>query len=171
VIYAIRAVGTEFVKIGVASSVSRRLKELDTGCPHDLHIEAVADWPDSQESAIHRYLSAHCEKLEWFRDSERTSKVISWLQDRSAGLTRFQYEFTKYIGRSDWRSVPKRLVKARETRELTEQKQPRVGKYAPSIAALRLTQEVHERYEHIKQRALAKQAAKRSQETASEPAG
>lgn len=80
-IYAIRAVGTSFVKIGRAANVGRRMQELETGCPHELHLEASAPWPDGQETAIHAYLRPHCEKYEWFRDSDATARVLDWLND------------------------------------------------------------------------------------------
>jgi hypothetical protein len=92
-IYAIRAVGTQYVKLGRAGSVGKRLRELDTGCPHELHIEAVADWPDSHESSIHLFLADHCEKLEWFRDSPQTAQVIKWLQQGESGLREFLNAF------------------------------------------------------------------------------
>jgi hypothetical protein len=55
-IYAIEAVGSGFIKFGKARSVGRRLKELETACPYDLHIIAVADWPDGAETALHLHL-------------------------------------------------------------------------------------------------------------------
>jgi hypothetical protein len=166
-IYAIRAVGTEFVKFGIADNVGNRLKQLDTGCPHELHIEALANWPNGHESAIHRYLRDHCEKFEWFRDSQRTQDVIAWMRDQAAGLTRFQYEFAKFIGKSDWHITPKRLIKARESRP-----DPRVD-IEPALE-LRIEPKAHERYDAIRQLALerkARKAAKRSQEPAEQSTG
>ena len=90
-IYAIEAVGTSFIKFGRAASVGKRLKELDTGCPHELHILAVADWPDGMESAVHRYLQASLEKLEWFRDGPEAQTVLECMKDQAAGLARLQY--------------------------------------------------------------------------------
>ena len=110
-IYAIRAVGTQFVKIGRAKSVGRRLKELETGCPHELHIEAVAEWPDPQEAAIHMYLSEHCEKYEWFRDSDRTAQVIGWLNAEAHGLRQFRVAFLEF---SKLAKLPARLAEEYE---------------------------------------------------------
>jgi hypothetical protein len=76
VIYAIRAVGTEFVKVGKANSVGKRLKELEVGSPHELHIEAVADWHDAEERRLHRYLRDCCVRGEWFKDSPRLDDVV-----------------------------------------------------------------------------------------------
>jgi hypothetical protein len=83
VIYAIRAVGTEFVKVGKAVSVGKRLKELETGCPFELHIEAVANWHDSEERRLHRYLEGCYVRGEWFRDSPRLEDVIRLMRDEN----------------------------------------------------------------------------------------
>jgi hypothetical protein len=157
VIYAIRAVGTRFVKIGRAKSVGRRLKELDTGCPHELHIEAVADWPDGQESAIHAYLDAHCEKFEWFRDSEKTAKVIEWLQAGEEGLRRFRVTFLAY---AEAKAMPRWTRALQQEYEYPSGKQPRrkpkVEGEPPSLADLTAEELrlANERYESIKLRAL-----------------
>jgi hypothetical protein len=183
VIYAIRAVGTEFVKIGKAGSVGRRLKELETGCPYELHIEAVADWPDPQESAIHEYLRAHCQKFEWFRDSELTAKVIEWLQAGETGLRAFRVAFLEHAKKGGWirlpgavaaeyvypsRSERKRLSWARANQNV----QPPVPKITeeagiPVLLSAEDRAQANERYEQIKRRALARKAAKRRQEAAS----
>jgi hypothetical protein len=81
VIYAIRAVGTEFVKIGKANSVGNRLKSLETASPYELHIEAVGNWPDHEERRIHRYLEASYVRGEWYRDGQKMEEVISFLRD------------------------------------------------------------------------------------------
>jgi hypothetical protein len=80
VIYAIRAVGTEFVKVGKANSVGKRLKELEVGSPHELHIEAVANWPDHEERRLHRYLNVAYARGEWFRDCPKLDDVIGLMR-------------------------------------------------------------------------------------------
>lgn len=109
-IYAIRALGTEYVKIGRAKSVGKRLKDLDTGCPHELHIEAIADWPEAHETAIHLYLEDHCQKLEWFKDSHRTKQVIEWLQQKDAGLRSFRVAFLEFTKHASLPSRSRRCV-------------------------------------------------------------
>ena len=94
VIYAIRAVGTEYIKLGKAASVGRRLKELETGCPHELEICAVADWPDGAEQAVHMFLQADRERGEWFRDGPRLREVMLWMVNGQAGLERLKAEIT-----------------------------------------------------------------------------
>jgi hypothetical protein len=110
-IYAIRAIGTQYVKIGRAASVGKRLKELDTGCPHELHIEAVGNWDDSRESAIHAYLVDHCEKLEWFRDSPQTAQIIKWLQQEDG-----EREFTNTFVREARKQAMKPVTPLRSSR-------------------------------------------------------
>ena len=74
-IYAIRCVNTSFVKFGRANNVGRRLKELDTCCPHELEIAAVVSWPDGSETAIHRHLHQQRLKGEWFQDNDTVQRI------------------------------------------------------------------------------------------------
>lgn len=99
-IYAIKAVGTEYIKFGRASSVGRRLKELDTGCPHELEIVAVADWPNGAETAIHRLLESTFQKLEWFRGSAYSEKVVGWMQ--AGDLDSLRAAVAALGGRPSW---------------------------------------------------------------------
>jgi hypothetical protein len=85
VIYAIRAVGTGYVKIGKANSVGKRLKELETSSPHELHIEAVANWPNEDERRLHNYLISLHVRGEWFKDGELMSEVINLFRDQENG--------------------------------------------------------------------------------------
>jgi hypothetical protein len=59
----------EFVKIGIAANVHKRLKELQTGNPYPLRLyghwkagEAV-----KEEAALHALLAPHQERGEWFK--------------------------------------------------------------------------------------------------------
>ena len=78
-IYAIRAVGSGFIKFGKANSVGKRLNELETASPYELELVAVAKWPDTAERAIHRILEAHNTKREWFRECPESEQVILWM--------------------------------------------------------------------------------------------
>jgi hypothetical protein len=78
-IYAIRAIGTEFVKIGKANSVGKRLAEIQTHCPHDLELLAAPVWEDRMERVIHAHLRAHNERGEWFRLTPEVQQVIDWM--------------------------------------------------------------------------------------------
>jgi hypothetical protein len=95
-IYVIGAIGTDYVKIGRAKSVGKRLASLEGACPHDLEIIAVADWPDTTETAIHKMLEADLVKLEWFRYSTQTLTIIEWMRSHT-GLAELR-EKAKTIG-------------------------------------------------------------------------
>ena len=103
-IYAIEAVGSGYIKFGRARSVGKRLKELECACPHDLHILAVADWPDGAETAVHLYLEPELQRGEWFKDSQLVREVISWMVNGQAGLELLRSETPKRapIRRSQW---------------------------------------------------------------------
>lgn len=65
-IYLVKAVGTQYVKIGVASNPIARIRGLQTGMPTDLTILAAAYWPDSNERRLHRVLRQYRTRGEWF---------------------------------------------------------------------------------------------------------
>jgi hypothetical protein len=98
-IYAIEAVGSGFIKFGKARSVGRRLKELETACPYDLHIIAVADWPDGAETALHLHLRPVHQRGEWFKDDPLTREVLSWMLNGLAGLERLQAQIPNHRDR------------------------------------------------------------------------
>ena len=79
-IYAIRAVNTDFVKIGRAKSVGHRLNEIQTHSPFELEVLAVANYGDAAERIIHQYLEAQWERGEWFRLTPETWQVIEWMR-------------------------------------------------------------------------------------------
>jgi hypothetical protein len=137
-IYAIRAVGTEYIKFGRASSVGRRLREMETGCPHELHIEAVADWPDGAETAIHRLLEDQCQNREWFKDCEMAKLIIEWMGNKDAGLARLHHEVRKlgltanWTGpasptRADWKGPVPSALKARQLSKAQKRREERLA--------------------------------------------
>jgi hypothetical protein len=79
-IYAIRAVGTEYVKFGVTDNkVNRRLKGLQTGSPFELELLAQCEGGALTEDYVHRRLidaEAH-HRGEWFKSCRETDKVIA----------------------------------------------------------------------------------------------
>jgi hypothetical protein len=97
VIYAIEAVGSGFIKFGRATSVGTRLKQMETGCPFDLHIMVVADWPDGAERAIHLFLAQSAQRGEWFKDGERTREVLGWMANGITGLEQLQAKSPRHI--------------------------------------------------------------------------
>lgn len=78
-IYAIQAVGTEFVKIGITERdlIADRLSALQVGSPHELVLLASADWAIHYERHIHRHLRAHWVRGEWFRLAPGVEAVIA----------------------------------------------------------------------------------------------
>jgi hypothetical protein len=81
-IYAIRALKTPYIKIGVSNGSVGRLMTLQCGCPFELLLEAEADWPDSEERKIHCYLSrqGHHFRLEWFTGAPVVQSLIGYLR-------------------------------------------------------------------------------------------
>lgn len=81
-LYVINASGTDFYKVGIANGPSGRLANLQIGCPIELTLVAVADWPDSEEFRIHRYLTArgHHVRGEWFRDCQEIQRLIESME-------------------------------------------------------------------------------------------
>lgn len=118
-IYAIQAVGTEFIKIGRANSVGKRLKELETGCPHELTIVAVANWPDGAEKAIHRLLAKFNARLEWFINTEETRQVIEWMLNPN-GLELLQRALAKLVEPYSLRHIRSIRREQRKAKRLEE---------------------------------------------------
>ena len=119
-IYAIHAVGTPFIKFGRATSVGKRLKELETGSPHDLYIVAVADWPDGAEAAVHKYLEPQAERREWFRDGERTQQLINWML--SGALEHLQAAITQEVESRVATQLHQRIARFKRVREIKKEK-------------------------------------------------
>jgi len=60
-------VGTNYVKIGFASNIQRRVKQLQTVFPFDL--ELIGQWPDATvlgEKRLHQVCAAYRIRGEWF---------------------------------------------------------------------------------------------------------
>lgn len=79
-LYAIRAIGTEFIKFGVTSgSCEKRLRFLQCGCPFELKLEAYCLGGRELETAIHYRLckAKAWHRGEWFRDCDEARKIIA----------------------------------------------------------------------------------------------
>jgi hypothetical protein len=90
VIYAIRAVGTQFVKFGFTSEadVRKRIDSMQTGCPHELKAIAFGPGDRELEHKIHwrlRGAGAH-HRGEWFIYCEETEKIIWEIRESSKEL-------------------------------------------------------------------------------------
>jgi hypothetical protein len=84
VIYAIRAVGTKYIKFGLVNetNVGRRLSTLQIGCPFELEILAIGAGGLDEEREIHRILTdaGKHHRGEWFTESEETDRFIEWIK-------------------------------------------------------------------------------------------
>ncbi len=90
-IYAIHAIGTEYVKFGVTGKddVMLRLGALQTGCPHELVLLACAQWIDSDERRIHRHLKQTRIRGEWYLLNDKAKHVIESMQQGKEGRRQF----------------------------------------------------------------------------------
>ena len=80
-VYFIQAEGYDLFKIGyTASSLTSRLKSLQTGCPHKLVVfeGLVSDTPEVLEKEIHTRLAPHRQRGEWFAIDQKTVLQIVW---------------------------------------------------------------------------------------------
>lgn len=105
-IYLIHADGTDYFKIGRSiGDGTNRLATLQTGCPHDLRLMAVADWPDSVEFRIHAFLTRRGKHVrgEWFKRCEHIDAL--WDAMESGNLE----NWLSYLSRVS--TAPKRLAK------------------------------------------------------------
>lgn len=77
-IYAIRAVGTDYIKFGTALDVQERLRGLQTGCPLPLELIAACEGDQKTEAWIHwRLVQAKAHHMgEWFKDCAEAKKII-----------------------------------------------------------------------------------------------
>lgn len=75
-VYVFHAQGTPRVKLGVASDVEQRLRQLQTGSPYKLVVLAV--WPGSQrlERKLHSHFQLYRKEGEWFELPPFPGKAI-----------------------------------------------------------------------------------------------
>lgn len=84
-IYFIEAVGADRLKIGYTlSQPEKRLKEIQTGCPHKLQVLFAIEGDQNGEKELHRTFAHLRESGEWFRyDGEL--RGFLWLLRRFDG--------------------------------------------------------------------------------------
>lgn len=75
-VYVIHAVGTGFVKIGVAEDVQSRLRTLATGCPYELRLVATIEADRAFEKKLHGQLRPERIRGEWFRVGPATRSIL-----------------------------------------------------------------------------------------------
>ena len=83
-IYAIRAVGTDYIKIGYTTEdlLRTRLSTLQIGCPFELEMIAAGPGTISEEQQLHVLLTAagRHHRGEWFISSPETDQIIERLK-------------------------------------------------------------------------------------------
>ncbi len=86
-IYVIQAVGTDWVKVGIATSPKKRLAWLQTAIPLELVMLAVADWPDEDERVIHGLLWEHRIRGEWFKHCKTVDEIVERMKSGAKSYT------------------------------------------------------------------------------------
>lgn len=76
-IYFVQPRGGGPIKIGITSSVERRLKELQSGHPEELRVIGSFMGTQKDEARLHRELSRHRLHSEWFADSDEVRAAIT----------------------------------------------------------------------------------------------
>jgi hypothetical protein len=123
-VYFIRCGNSELIKIGKADDVERRLEELQTGNPYELHIMFKINCNSpmaafDMERKIHKTFSAHRFRSEWFRIPIRQFQKMQIGEDTTA------FEFTKNI-------VTPRAIRRKARREKRKKKE--IMRSAKSVA-------------------------------------
>ena len=84
-IYAIRAIGTEYVKFGYTgeAEAKSRLRDLQVGSPHELQLIASGPGELALERKIHRRLKKAGEHVrgEWFTYGKEAYKIVWEIRD------------------------------------------------------------------------------------------
>jgi hypothetical protein len=83
-IYAIRAVGTDYIKFGYTShgSAEARMKTLQTGCPFDLALEATCKGGIALEAWVHTRLrkAGLARRNEWFTYGAEARELVNLMK-------------------------------------------------------------------------------------------
>lgn len=95
-IYAIHAVGTNYIKFGKAGNVKRRLQTLQGANPHELRVICEADWPDDAEALIHKLLTGSKARGEWFGLDKLAVNILALMRDED-GLNRLSALHDKQV--------------------------------------------------------------------------
>jgi hypothetical protein len=84
-IYAIRAVGTKYIKFGVAANIKQRIDLMQTGCPFLLVLVASCPGDKEAETSIHvRLLRAEAHhRGEWFKDCPEAQLILQEMRQRN----------------------------------------------------------------------------------------
>jgi hypothetical protein len=87
-IYFSQAEGTDLVKIGfTAGEPLKRLRELQTGCPHRLVLLAAVEGGEQDEGNWHKEFATDRVNGEWFKSSWRLMLAIARAEVQEGGAT------------------------------------------------------------------------------------
>lgn len=75
VVYALRVPG--FLKIGIATDVAKRVRELQTGQPYPLQCVGYCGGGREKEAALHKALAEHRACGEWFADNDAVHETCA----------------------------------------------------------------------------------------------
>ena len=73
--YVVEAVGTGRLKIGKATSIKTRLKQIQAHCPVIARVIATAD--EDIERILHKTLEVHRLHGEWFESNDELNSLIA----------------------------------------------------------------------------------------------
>lgn len=100
-IYAIRAVGTEFVKFGRTDGLSpkKRLDTMQTGCPYPLELLAVCEGDKATEAFIHMMLrkAGALHRGEWFKWGVDAEAIVGMMKDGSLKIAEAEIAPNAYL--------------------------------------------------------------------------
>lgn len=85
-VYAIRAIGTNRIKIGTTTNLKGRTSGVQTGCPFP--VEVIATWEGDRqfETALHRELAEYRAQGEWFEVADWIIGYKAWRIQNSLHL-------------------------------------------------------------------------------------
>jgi hypothetical protein len=79
-VYFIRFGETGPIKIGYSTQVGRRVAELQTGSPEELHVVATVPGTKTDEAALHRRFKGQHARGEWYRAAPEVMACAAEMQ-------------------------------------------------------------------------------------------
>lgn len=98
-IYFIGNMDMGCIKIGVAKDPEKRLKQLQTGNPHNLKIyKTIKNVPNEYESSIHRLFDDYRLKGEWFQINDKITEFMESISSESDLEKKFKVTIESFMG-------------------------------------------------------------------------
>ena len=103
----------EHVKVGIATHVGKRISSLQTATAQPIELLAAVKGTPHDERALHKRLSEHRVKGEWFKDCDAVRSAMAQFVEHSdvADKTAFVKPETITLAKLGRRSSPARLQK------------------------------------------------------------